>query len=82
MAARIRESTRARTQVVGLVTEANQADVIIRTGAADLVALGRESLRDPYWTAHASETLGAVDFAIWPKQYAWWLQARREHLAS
>lgn len=82
MSARIREATGARTQVVGLVTEAAQADAIVRSGAADLVALARESLRDPYWAAHASETLGAVDYGVWPEQYAWWLRARREHLSQ
>ncbi|MGE4239148.1 hypothetical protein [Ramlibacter sp.] len=81
MSARIREATRARTQVVGLVTDARQADEIVRSGGADLVAIGREALRNPYWAAHAREALGDADYKSWPEQYAWWLRARRDHLA-
>lgn len=82
MAARIREATGATTQVVGLVTEPAQAEQILRSGAADLIALAREALRDPYWPAHAAEALGARDYEAWPPQYAWWLRARREHLGA
>ena len=39
------------------ITTPAQADEIIRTGSADVVLLGRESLRDPYWPLHAAQTL-------------------------
>jgi 2,4-dienoyl-CoA reductase-like NADH-dependent reductase (Old Yellow Enzyme family) len=42
---------------VGLITAPAQADEIIRNGRADLVLLGREMLRDPYWALHAAQTL-------------------------
>jgi 2,4-dienoyl-CoA reductase-like NADH-dependent reductase (Old Yellow Enzyme family) len=42
---------------VGLITAAAQADQIIRNGQADLVLLGREMLRDPYWPLHAAQIL-------------------------
>lgn len=42
---------------VGLITEAEQADEIIRTGRADLVFLARELLRDPHWPLHAARVL-------------------------
>jgi 2,4-dienoyl-CoA reductase-like NADH-dependent reductase (Old Yellow Enzyme family) len=43
---------------VGLITEAVQADAIIREGKADIVLLARELLRDPYWPLRAARTLG------------------------
>ncbi|MEN9894499.1 MAG: dehydrogenase, partial [Pseudomonadota bacterium] len=37
------------TMAVGLITEPQQADTIIRSGQADLIAMGREALDDPNW---------------------------------
>jgi 2,4-dienoyl-CoA reductase-like NADH-dependent reductase (Old Yellow Enzyme family) len=82
IAARIREATGVLTQVVGLITDAAQADAIIRDGSADLIAIAREALRNPFWAAHASQALGATEFAAWPQQYAWWLRARAEHVGN
>ncbi len=45
------------TAAVGLITAPAQADEIIRNGRADLVLLGRELLRDPYWPIHAATAL-------------------------
>jgi 2,4-dienoyl-CoA reductase-like NADH-dependent reductase (Old Yellow Enzyme family) len=81
-AASIREATGAVTQVVGLITEPAQADAIVRNGSADLVAIAREALRNPFWTAHASQALGVAEFNAWPDQYAWWLRARAEHVGK
>jgi 2,4-dienoyl-CoA reductase-like NADH-dependent reductase (Old Yellow Enzyme family) len=55
----IRASASIATAAVGLITEAQQADAIIRSEKADIVLLGREMLRDPYWALHAAKTLGA-----------------------
>jgi 2,4-dienoyl-CoA reductase-like NADH-dependent reductase (Old Yellow Enzyme family) len=55
------------TAAVGLITDAEQADAIIRSGRADLVLLARELLRDPYWPLHAARRLGH-DAAV-PVQY-------------
>jgi len=52
---------------VGLITEPEQAEAIIAEGQADLVMLGRASLRDPYWPLHAAQLLG-VPPAV-PPQY-------------
>ena len=48
-AERIRHEAGILTAAVGMITTAEQADQIIRTGQADLVFLARELLRDPYW---------------------------------
>lgn len=53
-AERIRRETNLQTAVVGMITDPAQADQIIRNGQADLVLLGREFLRDPYWALHAA----------------------------
>jgi len=66
-AERIRRETGLPTAAVGLITAPMQADHIIRTGQADLVLLGREILRDPYWPLHAAHALGKAGH--WPAQY-------------
>jgi 2,4-dienoyl-CoA reductase-like NADH-dependent reductase (Old Yellow Enzyme family) len=66
-AERIRRDAGIATGAVGMITEAGQADAIIRGGQADLVLLARELLRDPYWPLHAADTLGHV--VPWPAQY-------------
>jgi 2,4-dienoyl-CoA reductase-like NADH-dependent reductase (Old Yellow Enzyme family) len=49
--------TGAVTAAVGLILAPAQADEIIRNERADVVLLGREMLRDPYWALHAAQTL-------------------------
>ncbi len=66
-AARIRQEAQIPTAAVGLITSAQQADHIIRCEQADLVLLGRETLRDPYWPLHAAQALGHT--LPWPRQY-------------
>jgi 2,4-dienoyl-CoA reductase-like NADH-dependent reductase (Old Yellow Enzyme family) len=43
---------------VGLITEPRQAEAIVAEGAADLVLLARESLRQPNWPLLAADALG------------------------
>ncbi len=52
---------------VGIITEAEQAEQILKENQADVVLLARELLRDPYWPLHAAKKLGH-DLS-WPKQY-------------
>jgi 2,4-dienoyl-CoA reductase-like NADH-dependent reductase (Old Yellow Enzyme family) len=69
-AEKIRHEANIATAAVGFITEPKQADEIIRGGKADLVLLAREFLRDPYWPAHAAQTLGHQDKLPPPVQYA------------
>jgi 2,4-dienoyl-CoA reductase-like NADH-dependent reductase (Old Yellow Enzyme family) len=55
------------TGAVGVITEPEQADDIIKSGQADIVLLAREMLRDPYWPLHAAKALGQE--IAWPVQY-------------
>ncbi|MFR9775538.1 NADH:flavin oxidoreductase/NADH oxidase [Micromonospora sp. MS34] len=67
LAARIRRDAGVPTGAVGLILEPEQAEQIVAGGEADLVLLGRELLRDPYWPRRAAAKLGAEPH--WPDQY-------------
>lgn len=64
----IRRDAGIPTAAVGLITEPGHAEEILATGRADMVLIGRESLRDPYWPRRAAEVLG-VEIET-PRQYA------------
>jgi 2,4-dienoyl-CoA reductase-like NADH-dependent reductase (Old Yellow Enzyme family) len=66
-AARVRHEANIPTAAVGLITSPAQADHIVRSGQADMVLLGREILRNPYWPLEAAQVLGQI--AVWPQQY-------------
>lgn len=66
-AERIRRQAGIATAAVGLITSPAQADHIVRTGQADVVLLGRELLRNPYWPLAAAKELGHS--VPWPDQY-------------
>jgi 2,4-dienoyl-CoA reductase (NADPH2) len=66
-AERIRREVGIATAAVGLITEPEQAEGVIRAGQADLIMLGRVLLRKPYWPLHAARVLGQE--VAWPVQY-------------
>jgi 2,4-dienoyl-CoA reductase-like NADH-dependent reductase (Old Yellow Enzyme family) len=57
-AAKIRKEAGILTGAVGMITEAAQANGIIKGGEADIVLLAREFLREPYWPLKAAKELG------------------------
>jgi NADPH2 dehydrogenase len=63
----IKEATGVTTMAVGLITEAKQAEEIVASGKADMVALARGMLYDPRWGWHAAAELGGQVEA--PPQY-------------
>ncbi len=67
LAAQVRREAQVPTGAVGLIVEPEQAEAIVADGEADLVLLGRELLRNPYWPHQAAAKLGAD--ANWPNQY-------------
>jgi 2,4-dienoyl-CoA reductase-like NADH-dependent reductase (Old Yellow Enzyme family) len=67
-AERIRKATGILTGAVGLITDAIQAETIIKTGQADLVFLARQMLRDPYFPLRAADELEFKEM-YWPLQY-------------
>ncbi len=56
------------TMAVGAVTSADQVNTLLVSGRADLVALARPHLVDPYFTLHAASAAG-FEGATWPAQY-------------
>ena len=66
-AERVRHEADLPVAAVGMITSPAQADHIVRSGQADMVLLGRELLRNPYWPLAAARELGQP--ASWPKQY-------------
>ncbi|HKU85819.1 MAG TPA: bifunctional salicylyl-CoA 5-hydroxylase/oxidoreductase [Casimicrobiaceae bacterium] len=65
---RIRNEVGIATMAVGAIFEADHVNSILMAGRADLCALGRPHLADPYWTLHAAAQLG-YDAMPWPVQY-------------
>jgi len=67
LARAVKAATAMPVVAVGLITEFEQAEAIVGTGDADLVALARAMLYDPRWPWHAAAHLGAKVKA--PNQY-------------
>jgi 2,4-dienoyl-CoA reductase-like NADH-dependent reductase (Old Yellow Enzyme family) len=65
----IRREAGIPTAAVGSITQATHADEIVRNGRADMVLIGRESLRNPYWPIDAARQLGQSDALPRPDQY-------------
>lgn len=73
-ARRIRKEAGIRTGAVGLITDTDYANEIITGGDANLVFLGRELLREPYWTLKAQHTFEVEP--SWPVQYGYAVKRR------
>ena len=67
-AERVRLESGIPTMTVGNISSYADVNSVIAAGRADLCALARAHLFDPYWTRHAAFEQG-WDLA-WPKQYA------------
>ncbi|MAF64041.1 MAG: oxidoreductase [Planctomycetes bacterium] len=67
LAQAIKQGANVPTIAVGLIRTPELAEEVVRNGRADLVALGRELLRAPYWPLQAAQQL-EVDLA-WPQPY-------------
>ena len=65
---RIRNEAGIPTMAVGNIFEPDHVNSILMAGRADLVALARPHLSDPYWTLHAATALGDTD-TPWPAPY-------------
>jgi len=65
---RIRNEVGIATMAVGAIFEPDHVNSILMAGRADLCALARPHLADPYWTLHAAAQLGYGEVA-WPMQY-------------
>jgi anthraniloyl-CoA monooxygenase len=72
-AEQIRNEAGIATMAVGAITTADQVNTLVASGRADLCALARPHLADPYFTLHAAAEYQAMGYPIegasWPKQY-------------
>lgn len=64
---RVREEVGLTAMAVGMITRPQQAEDIVSSGGADLVAIARGMMDDPRWAWHAARELGAE--TDYPKNY-------------
>jgi len=81
-AERVRKEAGMTTMAVGLILDPHQAEQVLQSGQADLIAVGRQALYNPNWALHAEVALGVEgEYKSWPVQYGWWLDKRQHILA-
>jgi anthraniloyl-CoA monooxygenase len=69
LAEAVRNVPKIATMAVGAITEPAQINTILHTRRADLVALARPHLWNPFFTHQAAAWYGTRNEAMWPKQY-------------
>lgn len=75
-AERIRHEASVPTMAVGLITDGAQAERILQSGQADLIAIARELMWFADWPAHMAKRMGLDDYDIMPERYAHRLKLR------
>ena len=78
LARAVKAATKMPVVAVGLIVDFEQAEAIVATGDADLIALARAMLFNPRWPWHAAAHFGARVKA--PKQYLRSQPRRYPHL--
>jgi 2,4-dienoyl-CoA reductase-like NADH-dependent reductase (Old Yellow Enzyme family) len=76
-AERIRRDADIATGAVGMITEPAQAEAILAEGRADLILMGRQLLREPYWAQRAWLDLNPDTPSPIAREYAWALAETR-----
>ena len=73
----IKKNSEIKTMAVGVIVDPKQAENILTEEKADLIAMGRELMYNPFWLLHAAQVLGVdPDFNLWPEQYRWGVNRR------
>ncbi|MEI5908205.1 NADPH dehydrogenase NamA [Bacillus spongiae] len=67
----IKHGADVKTGAVGLITNGWQAEEILQNDRADLIFIGRELLRDPYWPRSAAKDLDVEIDAPKPYERGW-----------
>jgi 2,4-dienoyl-CoA reductase-like NADH-dependent reductase (Old Yellow Enzyme family) len=75
-AERIKHEAGVATMAVGMITEGEQAEAILRSGRADLIAIARELMWYADWPAHMAKKMGIDDYHMMPERYAHRLKLR------
>jgi NADPH2 dehydrogenase len=63
----LRQNLKLPVMAVGMLESPDIAEEALQSNKADVIALGREFLRNPYWPLHAANHLG--EDIEWPEQY-------------
>ena len=69
----VKQGSGIATMAMGMILDAKQADGIVASGCADLVAVARAMLDDPRWGLHAAQALG--EEIAYPRSY--WRTSRK-----
>ena len=76
----IRREIGLPTVAVGMISEANHAETILREGHADMIALARGLMDNPNWPLHAARELGYADpLSLVHEREAQRLRLREQH---
>lgn len=76
-AERVRREAEIATMAVGVIVSGPQAEAILEEGRADLIAIGRELMYDPFWPLKAAEQMGVdPECKMWPRNYGWAIARR------
>jgi len=82
-ARRIKAEVGIQTEAVGLIRTPEIAEELLQKNFADLIAIGRQALFNPFWPHQAAEQMGINQgFADWPHQYTWWLSKWKSGLTA
>ena len=74
---KVKNEAGIKTMAVGVIVDPNQAEEILQSNKADLIAVGRELMYNPFWALHAAQALNAdPEFSMWPPQYKWGVNRR------
>lgn len=78
----VRAGANVMTMAVGMIIHADQAEEVLRSGSADLIAIGREFLHNPNWPLDAAQKLGVESAcAALPPSSGYWLEKRARNSA-
>jgi len=79
----VKNQAHVASMAVGLILSPEQAEEVLQSDKADLIAIGRQGLYDPFWPLHAMQSLRPdPDFNFWEAPSGWWLQRRAAALAK
>ena len=74
---KIKKEVNIKTMAVGVIVDPQQAENILKENKADLIAMGRELMYNPFWSLHAAQELKAdPEYKMWPDQYRWGVNRR------
>ena len=82
-AEKLKKEALIQTMAVGLIVHADQAEEILQSGRADLIAIAREAMQNPNWPLDAAQKLNAsAPYALMPSPYEYWLEKRAKQVET